>query len=98
MASTLNSGLLTTTFTGLTIVCPPGHYAGGSANNGTCTHISYPALYNDLIYQNRTFYIGITGAGTGNVNQQNLVALFNAFTGAAAPVQSAAGSCGAAGT
>jgi hypothetical protein len=93
VTSTTNSSLLTTTFTGLTITCPPGHYAGGTANNGTCTKISYPAMYNDLLYQNRSYYIGITGPGSGNLNQQNLVALFPAFSTTAAASQTSTGSC-----
>jgi len=49
-----------------------------------------------VIWQNRSFYIGITGAGKGLVNQQNQVGLFEAFTGTAAPAQTAFGQCGAA--
>jgi hypothetical protein len=82
--------LLTTTFTGLTITCPTGQ--------PNCTGFSNPLLVGNVIWQNRSFQIGITGAGTGTQNQQNLVSLFNAnFTGTAgtaAPVQSASGQCG----
>jgi hypothetical protein len=85
VSSTPNSSILTTTFTGLTITCPPGHT--------TCTGFSNPLLQNNLIWQNRSFQIGITGPGTGYVTQQNLVGLFDAFTGASAPVQSASGGC-----
>ncbi len=86
VTSTQNSTLLTTTFTGLSITCPFG-------TAYPCTSISNPLLQNNLIWQNRAFYIGITGAGTGSLNQQNLVSLFNAFTGTAAPVQTASGQC-----
>jgi IPT/TIG domain len=93
IASTLNSSLLTTTFTGLTITCPPGHYAGGGANNGTCTHISYPAVYNDLVYGNRAFYISVGASGTGNQNQQNLVSLVYGSGATPAPNQTSTGQC-----
>jgi hypothetical protein len=62
------------------ITCPAGHYAGTTAVNGTCRSISYPELYNDVFWQNRAFYIGIGTLGSGTLNQQNVVALFNAFT------------------
>jgi len=89
LTSTQNSTLLTTTFTGLTtITCPPG------VTN--CRSISDPILYNDVFFQNRAFYVGVTGLGTGNLNQQNKVALFVAGSGAAAPLQTVTGSCGTA--
>jgi hypothetical protein len=84
LTSTQNSALLTSTFTGLTITCPPGMT--------NCRSISDPILYNDVFYQNRAFYVGVTGSGTGNLNQQNQVALFDA-SGAAVPAQTATGSC-----
>ena len=46
-----------------------------------------------MIWQNRSFYIGVGNLGQGTLNQQNLVSLFNAFTGTAAPVQAASGQC-----
>ena len=52
MTSTQNSPLLTTTFTGLTITCPFG-------TAYPCTAISNPLLQNNLIWQNRSFYIGV---------------------------------------
>jgi hypothetical protein len=70
-----------------TITCPAGHYAGTTASNGTCRSTSYPELYNNAIWQNRAFYIGVGTLGTGAVNQQNVVALYNAFTGTAAASQ-----------
>ena len=80
-----NSPILTTTFTGLTITCPTGM--------PHCTGFSNPLLENNVIWQNRTFYIGIGNLGQGTGNQQKLVSLFDAFTGAAAPVQTASGQC-----
>jgi len=66
--------------TSVTVVCPAGHYSGASARNGSCRTVSYPELYNDVFWQNRSFYIGVGPLGTGTLNQQNVVALYNAFT------------------
>jgi hypothetical protein len=92
VSSTRNSTLLTTTFTGLTITCPAGQATG----NG-CRTISNPILGNNIIWQNRSFQVGISAAGTGTLNQQNLVTLYNAsFTGGvggAAPAQATTGAC-----
>jgi hypothetical protein len=71
--------------TGLTVTCPAGH--------PNCTRFSNPILYSDVFWQNRSFYVGISGAGTGNLNQQNLVSLYSAFTTTLAPVQTATGAC-----
>jgi hypothetical protein len=89
VSSTLNSTLLTGTFAGLTVECPDGM--------PNCLHISDPLLRNNVIWQNRSFQVGISGAGTGTQNQQNLVTLYNAsFTGGvggAAPAQTGSGAC-----
>ena len=50
---------------------------------GRACKYSVPALYNDVIWQNRAFDIGVGSLGTGPVNQQNVVALYNAFTNTA---------------
>jgi len=86
VTSTQNSSVLTTTFTGLTITCPFG-------STNPCLAISNPLLLNNVIWQNRSFYIGVGNLGQGTLNQQKLVSLFDAFTGAAAPVQTASGQC-----
>ncbi len=86
VTSTQNSTLMTTSLTGLTITCPAGQPG--------CAGFSNPLLKNNLIWQNRSFVVGVGPAGSGNLNQQNLVRLYDAFTGAAAPVQTAAGQCG----
>jgi hypothetical protein len=65
---------------GVKIICPAGHFSGTAAN-GNCAQVSYPLLYNDVFWQNRSFYIGVGSLGTGTVNQQNVVALYNAFLG-----------------
>ncbi len=85
VTSMQNSSLLTTTFTGITITCPTGE--------PNCAGFSNPLLQNNVIWQNRSFYIGVGKLGTGTVNQQNIVTLFDAFTGTAAPVQTAFGQC-----
>jgi hypothetical protein len=50
-------------------------------------------LDNDVLYQNRVFYIGVGGPGAGALSQQNIVTLYNGFTTTAAPSQTATGSC-----
>jgi hypothetical protein len=84
-----------------TIVCPAGHGSGGTGTggltNGACKTVSYPELYNDVFYDNRAFYIGVGSLGTGTTNQQNVVALYNAFgpqtIGNQAGSQTATGAC-----
>jgi hypothetical protein len=84
-----NSPILTASFAGIgTITCP--------ANHPNCTTFSYPYLANDVFWQNRSFYIGVGSLGTGTQNQQNVVALYNAFTTTRAPSQSTTGACTAA--
>jgi hypothetical protein len=67
------------------VTCPTGH--GSSGTTATCKLHSIPILYNDLFFQNRSFYIGVGALGTGTLNQQNTVALFNAFTTTQAATQ-----------
>jgi len=59
--------------------CPAGHYSSASANNGNCQLLSYPVIQNDVFWQNRTFYIGVGPLGSGTINQQNVVSLYNSF-------------------
>jgi len=54
--------------------CPTGN---GTAGN--CRNFSVPLLANNVFWQNRSFYIGVGGLGAGTLNQQNVVALYNAF-------------------
>ena len=84
VTSTQNSTLMTTSLTGLTLKCPYGP---------NCQGFSNPLLQNNLIWQNRSFYVGVGNLGQGALNQQKLISLFDAFSGANAPVQSAAGQC-----
>jgi hypothetical protein len=67
------------------ITCPAGH--------PNCAKVSYPELYNNVFWQNRSFYIGVGALGGGTLNQQNVVTLYNAFSGTAAPSQTATGGC-----
>jgi hypothetical protein len=80
-----NSSLLTTAFGSQAVTCPTG--------TTNCTGFSNPILANNIIWQNRSFYIGVGGIGTGSLNQQKLVSLFDAFSNAAVPVQAATGDC-----
>jgi len=92
LVTMVNSPQLTSSFTTGAITCPAGHYAPGTnATNGTCTKISYPALYNDLFWQNRAFNIGV-GAMSPQF-QQNVVTLYNAFSSTPAPNQASTGAC-----
>jgi parallel beta-helix repeat protein len=88
VTSMQNSTLLTTTFSGLpgALTCPFG-------TSYPCKAISNPLLQNNVIWQNRSFYIGVGGPSAGLTNQQNQVALFDAFTGTGAPAQTAFGQC-----
>jgi hypothetical protein len=71
-----------------TITCPANHFAAaGGASNGTCRTTSYPALYNNLVWQNRTFNISVGAFGMGTLNQQHVVSLVPALT------QTTTGSC-----
>jgi hypothetical protein len=89
VTSTGNSSLLRAAMAPpLVITCPPGH--------ANCTGFSNPALYNDIIYQNRSFNVSVGTLGTGTLNQQNLISLYNAFTSTLAPNQASTGACSAA--
>jgi len=87
VTSTQNTPLLTGSLAGLKITCPFGN------STYPCTAFSNPLLENNLIWQNRSFYIGVGNLGQGNLNQQKLVSLFDAFSAKAAPVQTAYGQC-----
>jgi hypothetical protein len=91
LVSIQNSATLVGNLNGVSITCPPNH--GTSGSTATCKSFSVPLLYNDLFFENRSYYIGITGPGTGNHNQQNEVALFNAFTSTQAATQASTGAC-----
>jgi hypothetical protein len=82
-----NTSLLTASLPGA-VLCPAGHPTnpnpilaalGIGVLNGSCRSFSYPRLYNDVIWENRSFYIGVGPLGTDNLNQQNVVSLYNSF-------------------
>jgi len=79
LATMRNSPQLTSVLPPL-VICPLGHAVGLSIINGACRNFSYPLLYNDVFWQNGSFYIGVGSLGPGSVNQQHVVALYNAFT------------------
>ena len=91
LVSVQNSATLKSSFPA-TITCPAGHFAGTTAANGSCKIASYPELYNNVLWQNRSFFIGVGSLGGGTLNQQNLVALFNA-SGSVPGTQTATGAC-----
>jgi hypothetical protein len=75
--------------------CPTGH---GDAT-GACKQYSVPLVDNDVIASNRSFIIGVGSFGGGLVNQQKIVALYNAFAsgnsfpGTAVTGQGTTGAC-----
>jgi hypothetical protein len=96
LVSIQNSATLNANLTG-NITCPPGHGPGGTGTggltNGACRRFSYPELYNDVFWQNRSFYVTVGALGPGTTNQQNVVTLNNAFTTTPAASQPATGAC-----
>ena len=61
------------------ITCPVGHGAGGTGIggrvNGACRSVSYPILYNDVLWQNRAFNIVVTEPASGSGSMQSTVTL-----------------------
>jgi hypothetical protein len=75
----------------LTINCPAGHPLGGSAltavTNGACRKVSWPVLYNNVLWQNRAFHIDIVQPAANSGQQQATVTLVPKIN------QAATGSC-----
>jgi hypothetical protein len=67
----------------VTVVCQPGH--------PNCRSVSTPKLENNIIWHNSSYYIGV-GALSPQF-QQNVVALYNAFTTSQPPNQATTGAC-----
>src|SRR5205823_5874996 len=96
-----NSAVLTANLAATPVVCPAGHFQGtgtNAATNGACRRYSYPKLENNIIYHNSSYQIGVGTLGIGALNQQHVVALYNAvFTGTghgtAAANQTTTGAC-----
>ncbi len=87
LVSERNSAVLTANLpASVNVICPEAHYAPGTkALNGTCRVASYPELYNNVIWQNSAYDIGV-GALSPQF-QQATISMYNAFTGAPAPSQ-----------
>ena len=73
--------------TSVNVICPPGHFQT-TATNGSCRTVSYPKLENNVFWHNGSYEIGV-GALSAQY-QQNIVSLFNGFTGSAVASQPAA--------
>jgi Abnormal spindle-like microcephaly-assoc'd, ASPM-SPD-2-Hydin/Bacterial cadherin-like domain len=59
-----------------TIICPAGHSTQGAqlpSINGDCRKVSYPELYNNLIWQNRAFNISV--GAVSSTYQQSVISL-----------------------
>ena len=76
------------------ITCPPGHPLNTASPtsgvvNGACRNVSFPVLYNDVLWQNRAFHIVVVQPATGSGQQQATVSLApqlnQASTGSCAP-------------
>lgn len=83
LVSLPNSATMQTAVAGTTLVCPPNHSG--------CAGFSNPYLANNLLWQNRSFYISV--GAYNSLSQQYAVTLDNAFSGTAAALQSATGAC-----
>src|SRR5260370_7138432 len=82
-----------------TIRCAHGHGGGTTGtNNGACRRYSVPILENDVFWQNRAFYIAVGSLGTGTLNQQKVVALYNALRTTRAASHPLTDACAPAGT
>jgi hypothetical protein len=65
------------------VTCPTNQ-----GNSGSCKKYSAPYIANNVIWKNRSFFIGVTAPNaTGTTGQQSTVALLNAFTATAVPSQ-----------
>jgi hypothetical protein len=74
-----NSPQLTSSFTTGPVTCPTDH--------PKCTSISYPYLANNVIWQNRSYNIGV--GALSSTYQQNIVSLYNASFNAGAQAMKA---------
>jgi len=93
LVSMANTSLLQGALSSENVFCPAGHATGSTTTgvlNGDCKKFSVPRLYNDVFWQNRSFYIGVGALGSGTLNQQNVVTLYNSFTTSAAGSQPSA--------
>ncbi len=99
LVSVTNSAVLVANISQLaggtaSVRCPTNH--GTSGPGGSCTKYSVPVLYNDIIWKNRSFMIGVGGLAPGFTNQNNLVSVYNSpFGGSVATQAASQGSTGA---
>ena len=77
--------------------CPTGHGTGAwtATTTPSCFGYSVPVMINDVLWQNRSFYIGVGAKGSvaANQNQQNVVTLYPKGSTTAAGTQNATGGC-----
>ena len=92
LVSIQNSAVLSANLAANT-VCPTSHGVNNATSTSNCIKTSVPLLDNDVITQNRSYYIGVSAPAAGVTNQQNQVALYNAFTTTLAPSQISTGAC-----
>jgi hypothetical protein len=94
LVSITNSPVLMANIGTSPLTCPAGHGSGTINGRVACYTQSVPLMFNDAIWQNRSFYIGVGNFGTAATgqNQQKTVALFNA-NGTAAGSQATTGAC-----
>ena len=90
-----NTSLLTSSLPAAGFACQTNH--GTTGNLGNCRNFSVPLLDNDVFWQNRSFDVGVGSLGTGTLNQQNVVSLYNGGTTTRAVNQPAADATTAAG-
>jgi hypothetical protein len=84
LVSVTNSAILSSSLPTTGFSCPLGQ-----ATSGQCRYFSAPLMTSNVIWQNRSFDIGVGGFGPANQNQnqQKVVTLLNAFTGTAVASQ-----------
>lgn len=77
------------------LTCPAGHGVAIPGGQPSCYYNSIPLLFNDAIWQNRSFYIGVGGLGSvaANQNQQHVVTLYPAGSTTPLASQTATGGC-----
>jgi len=69
-----NSPQLSTSLPAI-VNCPTGH-AGGTLLNGDCRNVSFPALSNNILWQNRAFHLEVGGTTAGGTDYlQSVVTL-----------------------
>jgi hypothetical protein len=91
LVSVTNSAILAANMPG-GVTCPANHRGTNNTTGTSCRQYSAPFLTNNVIYQNRSFIIGVEAVGPGTSNQQYVVKLKN-MDGSLAGDQTATGAC-----